>query len=287
MSRRTDWRGVEQEHYDTLVAETGESWWGHQTPAGRMRLQRRARTLAELLPRGGADVLEVGCGTGSLTIELLKSIPDIRLTATDMSAASVQRTQNKCAAFPRLVVQAEDLTRLSFADGTFDAVVGNSILHHCPTESALRESYRVLRPGGFLLMFEPNLANPQLAFDHMLSRVSTRHARRMQITPNEKPLLRWPLQKMLVNVGFVAGLVEPMDFLHPSVPERYATLVDRIGQTVERLPGLREISGSLLIIGRKAGGTLAPQSQAQTASSSPSSSSTLKSASDSTIESGR
>lgn len=286
MSRRADWRGIEQEHYDALVAETGESWWGHQTFAGRMRLQRRAQALAELLPDGEAEVLEVGCGTGSLTLEILKRLRGIRLTATDMSPASVQRTQVKCAGHSRLVARTEDLTRLSFADETFDAVVGNSILHHCPTEPALRETHRVLRPGGFLLMFEPNLANPQLAFDHALSRVSARHARRMQITPNERPLLRWPLRQLLDEIGFVASVVEPMDFLHPSVPEHYARLVDRIGQAIERVPGLREISGSLLILGRKAGAPVAPP-LGHAASSSPSNSSTLNSASDSTTLSGR
>jgi len=256
MNRQSDWRRVEQEHYDVLVAQTGESWWGHQTPVGRMRLERRAKMVEELLPRNDAEVLEVGCGTGSLTIELLKSMPSIRLTATDVSSASLRRVQHKCAACPRLVVQVEDLTGLSFADASFDAVVGNAILHHCPAEAALAEAYRVIRPGGFLLMFEPNLANPQLAFDHVLSRVSSRHARRMQITPNEKPLLRWPLRRMLADAGFVSCLVEPMDFLHPSLPERYATWFGRIGRTIEKVPGLREISGSLIIMGRKPNGDL-------------------------------
>ena len=53
------------------------------------------------------------------------------------------------------------------------------------------------------------------------------------------------------DIGFCEVSVQPFDFLHPLVPSKLITGIDRIGRLIERLPLLKEISGSLLICGHK------------------------------------
>ena len=59
---------------------------------------------------------------------------------------------------------------MSYPDDGFDVVTGYAILHHLPVLESLREVFRVLRPGGRVLFFEPNLTNPELALCSTLPR---------------------------------------------------------------------------------------------------------------------
>ena len=56
------------------------------------------------------------------------------------------------------------MERTPFGDGTFDVVVGKSILHHVDVQAAMREVRRVLRPGGRALFIENQVTNPLLRF---------------------------------------------------------------------------------------------------------------------------
>jgi len=102
------------------------------------------RCIADLAH--GADVLEVGCGTGLILSRLVTMARSV--TGADLSAEMLG------LATPRVpsVVQA-DATRLPFADGTFDLVVSFKVLAHIrDVEDAVSEMARVLRPGGYMAL---------------------------------------------------------------------------------------------------------------------------------------
>jgi SAM-dependent methyltransferase len=139
--------------------------------------------------------------------------------------------------------------KMSYEEGAFDVVVGNSILHHVPVEPAMAEIFRVVRPGGKVICFEPNSLNPQHAIDFGFE--WRRRAKKLQFTDEEHPFQRWSLRRTIASVGFEAVAVEPVDFLHPLVPAPFVSLVDRLGRAAEKIPLVREISGSLLISGVK------------------------------------
>jgi SAM-dependent methyltransferase len=98
-----------------------------------------------------ADVLEVGCGDGSIWLQNLNRIPEgWRLTLTDMSAGMVDAARE--ALGDRAAYAVADAQDLPFEDGTFDAAVANHVLFHVPHRPrALGELARVLRPGGILV----------------------------------------------------------------------------------------------------------------------------------------
>lgn len=73
-----------------------------------------------------------------------------------------------------------DANHLKFADNYFDVVYGSGILHHLDFEQAVKEIYRVLKPGGTIVFQEPLARNPIGKF----VRKKTPEAR----TPDEKPL---------------------------------------------------------------------------------------------------
>ena len=245
-------RGYESEihHFDQLVVETGESWWGHRTPAGVRRLARRARVLTDRIQFfSSAQVVEIAAGAGALTEAVLRRVPQAHIVATDISGASVERLSSRLREYPNVEARVADITRLDFEDGVFDAAIGNSALHHVDTQVCLKELFRVLRPGGRLLIFEPNLLNPEVLLESTLARRLA--VRSLEYSVEEQTHTRWRYRSMLRRAGFVQASVRPFDFLHPKTPRFLLGAVDGVGRVVECCPILREISGSLLLAARR------------------------------------
>lgn len=94
-------------------------------------------------------VLELACGTGILSAQLAGSVK--MLEATDFSEEMIKQAKQKCHS-SRLRFSVQDAANLSYAPGTFDAVVISNALHIMPEpEKALAEIRRVLKPGGILI----------------------------------------------------------------------------------------------------------------------------------------
>ncbi len=234
----------EAEHFDRLAEETGEIWWGSVTPAGLKRLSRRAELVRELLSRfQDPFVLEIGCGTGALTRPLLELSPNLKLCGIDISPRTIASIRERLAPFRRATFEVADSSGLSYPDSFFDAAVGNSVLHHVPLQETVREMYRVLKPGGIVWFSEPNMMNPQIALEKNVRFIGEW----LQNSPDETAFFRWPLRRVLQKAGFVEVDVRPFDFLHPSTPQKLVHFADRVGKTLERIPLIKEIAGSLEI----------------------------------------
>jgi ubiquinone/menaquinone biosynthesis C-methylase UbiE len=100
----------------------------------------------------GDHVLELGAGPGAGTEALRRLAPRVTSLEWSHAFAADLASKNRNA-----VVQA-DAAALPFADRTFSSAVAVLMLHHLRTraaqESAFREAFRVLRPGGTFLAFE-------------------------------------------------------------------------------------------------------------------------------------
>jgi SAM-dependent methyltransferase len=93
------------------------------------------------------SILDVGCGTGSLTFALAAAAPKAAITGIDVSQAFVDYAR-AAAKHPRLAFEQGDATALSFADQSFGAALSLLVLNFVPDwEKAAREMQRVSRPG--------------------------------------------------------------------------------------------------------------------------------------------
>ena len=132
-----------------------------------LRLHDQAQTLADLLhhdtvlPIDG-DVLELGCGVGAQTLEVLARNPDVRLTAVDRSTSSLASARAALRAAGRAGVDLleADLFDLPHDEGPlragrFSVVLVCFVLEHLdrPAE-ALQVARQLLRPGGQLIVIE-------------------------------------------------------------------------------------------------------------------------------------
>lgn len=94
----------------------------------------------------GKTVLDVACGPGVVTAEAAGR--GAIVTGLDFSAAMLGVARRR---YPDIAFDQGDAEHLPYPNGSFDSVVSNFGIHHVPRPVvALKEVYRVLRPGGFL-----------------------------------------------------------------------------------------------------------------------------------------
>ena len=233
-------RAGEIEH-GLLIASRAETVWNWSTPAGEVRARRRAELIMTACRLGATDhALELGCGTGLFSRMFART--GCRLTAVDVSEPLLEHARRQLTA-RQVSFQQHDAEALPHAAGSFDVVLGSSVLHHLDLSLALGEAFRVLRPGGRFAFAEPNYLNPQIAAERLIPPVR----RWVGASPEETAFVRWPLTRRLERMGFTDVAITPFDFLHPAVPAGAVRFVSRFGKAIERWPVLREIAGSLLI----------------------------------------
>ena len=96
--------------------------------------------------RDGQQALDVGCGPGALTAELVARLGPGGVAAVDPSAPFVAAARER---FPGIAVQQAPAEQLPFPDDRFDAALAQLVVHFMADPLAgLREMRRVTRPGG-------------------------------------------------------------------------------------------------------------------------------------------
>lgn len=122
----------------------------------------------------GSRVLDAGCGTGTLTLALLRNLKaPAKITALDLSASSMATAKkyvhkNNPSDQPVRFTQGNILS-LPFADEAFDLVVTSGVLEYVPLDEGLSELARVISSGGHLLHL-PMRPTPVTSFLEMLFR---------------------------------------------------------------------------------------------------------------------
>ena len=131
----------------------------YSATAAQAYLERIDRTFVDqALGLGVTEghALDIGTGPGLIPIRLAASLPRLRLTGVDLSAAMLQKARRAAAeagVADRLDFRLGDAKSLPFSERSFDLVLCNSLLHHLPDPlELLNEISRVSKPGGAILL---------------------------------------------------------------------------------------------------------------------------------------
>ena len=136
--------------------------YAYATRAGKFAVW--ADLLTDLRLRGDERLLDVGCGRGAVLLTAAKLLPRGRAVGIDLwrpeqTGNSMEATLHNASlegVAGRVEVETADMTRLPFADGSFDVVVSNLAIHNIRGQerrrAAILEAVRVLRPGGRLVI---------------------------------------------------------------------------------------------------------------------------------------
>jgi ubiquinone/menaquinone biosynthesis C-methylase UbiE len=136
---------------------------GHQEPVLQSHRWRTAEnSAAYLLPslRPGLDLLDVGCGPGTITVDLAARVAPGRVRGIDVAEGVLAEARDAAAtAGVAASFEVGDVYRLDHPGGSFDVVHAHQVLQHLTDPvRALREMARVCRPGGLIAVRDVDYA---------------------------------------------------------------------------------------------------------------------------------
>ena len=118
------------------------------------------RSLDKILKqyfRDGKNLLDIACGTGQFAIRIKKKNPNMNIYGVDSSPGMIKQAEAKCRSIAWTLCPAE---KLWHNDGGFDIVTCSHAFHHFPNkDKAIAEMYRVLKPGGVLIIADGQKRN--------------------------------------------------------------------------------------------------------------------------------
>jgi ubiquinone/menaquinone biosynthesis C-methylase UbiE len=181
--------------------------------------------LSEIELPHGAKALEIGCGTGAVSRTLAGSLK-LEVTGVDPSPIFVARAQELGRGLSGLTFEQGDGRALNLRDASFDLVVFHTTLCHIPDPgAALREAHRVLRPDGWLAVFDGDYTTASVAirdFDPLQSLVNAVVAHFVH-----NPWLTRRLRKTLTSSGFQVRSIRSHGYTQTTEPNYMLTLIDR------------------------------------------------------------
>jgi ubiquinone/menaquinone biosynthesis C-methylase UbiE len=134
-----------------------DEWF--QTPAGALVKHFESALLLDLLqPRAGETILDVGCGTGIFTLDILSSGP--RIIGLEISRPMLLRARQKTKEYPFDPITG-NMMLLPFGDEVFDKTVSMTALEFVEdAHAAVRELFRVTQKGGTIVVTTLNSLSP-------------------------------------------------------------------------------------------------------------------------------
>jgi magnesium-protoporphyrin O-methyltransferase len=217
--RNTSSRYIERrEEIETYFDRTAVQAWERLTstaPVGRIRATVRAgrdqmrHNLLSWLPHDmrGLRLLDAGCGTGALAMEVARRGADV--VAIDLSPTLVQLARDRWNEIPqasgcgRIDFHAGDMLDEGF--GGFDHVVAMDSLIHYETDDMVAALARLESRTRSSMLFTFAPRTPLLAAMHSVGRLFPRSDRSPSLTPVAEPLLRAGLSLALAPRGWIEG----------------------------------------------------------------------------------
>jgi ubiquinone/menaquinone biosynthesis C-methylase UbiE len=231
-----------------------------------LNLAKRLDVIERYAPIRGRRVLDCGCGAGDYVGALRRR---------GAQAWGVEFSQDKLATAPRSVVgciSAGDLHDIAFQDATVDVALLNEVLEHVPNDGrAVREVYRVLKPGGTLVIFSPNRRYPFETHGTYLKGSGRRVPHYVPLIPYVPlPLATkvidfwarnyWPgeLRRLVMSAGFritatdyVWQTFEGISNHQPALIARTKGLLRVLSRWLEHMPLVRTLGVSQVIVACK------------------------------------
>ncbi len=181
-------------------------------------VNQRLLTIKALALKAGDSALDAGCGTGLLTELISAQVGQSgQVSGVDQSQSMLELAANRCDALGNVKLYQGNITGLDFEADSFDAASCiQTLLYVDDVEAAIRELYRVLKPGGRVGIIETDWHGLVInSPDYALTRVMADAWDSTVSSPNLPPLLN----PLLRQAGFNAVRVQGIPVINDSYNE--------------------------------------------------------------------
>jgi ubiquinone/menaquinone biosynthesis C-methylase UbiE len=126
----------------------------------------RGRIIPLLDPRNSDTILEIGCGTGRLTIPIARMCKSV--VGVDFSECMLEVANRKSEGYKNIqYVEVDARKRLPFQNASFDKVVGPLLTNHIKNiQRFFNEVYRILKPNGVFVFDDPSPDSREIVVKH-------------------------------------------------------------------------------------------------------------------------
>lgn len=126
-----------------------------------MAFKKRVKTIFEwIAPRDDSLILDMPCGRG-FYLNMFRYASKCKLVGADLDWPVINKAQRNIGHLPDIMLNNANIYALPYPDNTFDGVILSEVLEHVDHDvAALREAYRVLKPGGVVAITVPNANYP-------------------------------------------------------------------------------------------------------------------------------
>lgn len=182
--------------------------------------------LSEIVFPDGAEVVEIGCGTGAI-IRTVAQWPGVgHAVGIDPSPVFISRARQQARDIPNLNFQQGDGRSLTLADESFDIAIIHTTLSHVPhPERLLAEAFRIIRRGGWLALFDGDYATATVASGDHDPLQACVHAFRQNYI-NDPWIMRRVL-KLLAPIGFDSMPARSFGYVEAPEASYMLTWIDR------------------------------------------------------------
>lgn len=200
-----------RDHYNKVSTTWGDFYDPTMTFSNYNFLVRKQHVL-DLFDKRGGRFLDAGCGTGDFVPDLLARGDEV--FAVDFAEEMVEQAERRIGGnghSNRVRFAVGDVCRLAFPANHFDGIIGVGLIEYITDyHGAFKEMFRVLKPGGILVVTVPNIVSPFMAYETFVPKCKgvVKNAlvalgmRQPERAYYQRHFVPWALDRELRAIGF-------------------------------------------------------------------------------------
>lgn len=235
-------RGVDQQKYWSGRALTYGHQYGLDKPSTLLKIRRKVGLMSKYIDFDVPNIIEFGCGTGLYTKEFYRM--NHKLIATDISREMIEVARQYC---PEVTYRQIDTRQMKLPSESYDVAVSAFLLQHVDCSKVLPEMCRILRKGGYLGAFVPNLINPW----HLCRAKVQLYRHITREISQSVDYARWEWGKLLEGYGLKLICAKPIEFTSPYLPQSVLSVCTKVSEVLEALPIVKELAGTIMVVAQR------------------------------------
>jgi ubiquinone/menaquinone biosynthesis C-methylase UbiE len=242
----------EKEHFD-VMAEIYEKKYGYFDKFTKYKMNKKVNSFISLLNAeystlSNLRIIEIGCGTGIYTVKYAQKMPKTSVLATDISDGMVRIAEERKYRGNNLKYKVVSAYNTGLEDSSVDVVCGFYILHHLNSKAVIKEIRRILKPGGLIYFYEPNILNP------VVFMIKSNKFIKMMVGDSSE---EWAINPTKISsqwIGFKPLEIKTTEFVWPVsfIPYGIKVFLDKFTSYIfTQIPGINLLGGSVELFLRK------------------------------------
>ncbi|HJX58999.1 MAG TPA: methyltransferase domain-containing protein [Patescibacteria group bacterium] len=239
----------EKEHFDS-GADIYDKTYGYDQKFTKYKITKKCREFVKFVKQNNLEnsrILELGCGTGEYTRHIAAMLPKAKIVALDISSKVLVRARLKCRKLKNIDFLNASAYKVPLREESVEVICGFYVLHHLNIRRTNEEVERLIKPGGIVFFYEPNILNPIV----FLIKSTPFLKKKVGDSPGEWGIN--PLKTDKYFPGLEVIKITQSEYLFPLeiLPDKLLVFLDRITARFTRWPLFRYIGGSVQLCLKK------------------------------------